>query len=695
MTELEQEIAHLQELQAKHRKNIYRLEGQLARYGIKRPLDLLNELEFEQEQLRQVEERLATLVKTAKVPAAPTESKKVERKEKPAVRGGLPIWGLGGIALAAALVIIGVAIFLAIREGEPTVTPVPVVQATAPTATITILATATDTLEPPTSTPVPKPSDTPTPKLTPKPIDTLTPTDTPHPTPTPTDTATPAPTPVPSLSGRVTDAATGQGVGGARIEVQLAGHRWRWDYSATTASDGSYAIFGLPTGDYKVRVSALGYAREYYDNVTPSSEARIVHVTAPYETPGIDFDLTEGGSISGYIYQSDGVTPISGARVLVRPGKHGFDEGFQATTNSTGYYRVDGLSLGNYKVTAEAKGYAGRKYYGGIYGWDDATDVKVNPPDTTSNINIYLDLAGSISGFVYKSDGVTPIPDVELIADITTEDFEGIGSRSNEDGRYIIQGLPQGHYAVRVAEYIPNWHAGEFYDSKYTWGTADKVAVTAGSDTSNINFTLGEGGIITGHVFDEETREPISDIQLFAYLPDGDRVTPLPWTSYDGSYKYLLRPGSYLIKAGIGFAQAHGYKYAPEWYDNSYDMNNATLVNVTLHNETAGIDIYLTKAGSISGHVYEEDGVTSIAGASVYAFPMTGDHPGEGANTGPDGSYTIGGLPSGTYRVQVTASGHPSQFYSHAAEEVSATEVTVKAPNDTPGIDFALSPVSK
>jgi len=71
-----------------------------------------------------------------------------------------------------------------------------------------------------------------------------------------------------------------------------------WDYSTTTASDGSYAIFGLPTGDYVVRVIASGYAREYYDNVAPSREAAIVSVTAQSETAGINFNLTEDGLIS-------------------------------------------------------------------------------------------------------------------------------------------------------------------------------------------------------------------------------------------------------------------------------------------------------------------------------------------------------------------------------------------------------------
>nr|NIO68381.1 hypothetical protein [Anaerolineae bacterium] len=74
MTELEQEIAHLQELQAKHRQNIHTLEEMLANYGMERPLHLVNSLDFEQEQLRQVEERLTELAAQAGTEEAPADT---------------------------------------------------------------------------------------------------------------------------------------------------------------------------------------------------------------------------------------------------------------------------------------------------------------------------------------------------------------------------------------------------------------------------------------------------------------------------------------------------------------------------------------------------------------------------------------------------------------------------------------------
>jgi len=144
----------------------------------------------------------------------------------------------------------------------------------------------------------------------------------------------------------VTDAATGQGIAGATVEARLAAGLHGWDYSATTASDGSYAIFGLPTGDYVVRVIASGYAREYYDNVTLSREAKIIHVTALRETPGIDFDFTEGGSISGYVYDNGTGRAIERADILVYPSSEWSGNTFRTTIASDGSYVVENLALG-------------------------------------------------------------------------------------------------------------------------------------------------------------------------------------------------------------------------------------------------------------------------------------------------------------------------------------------------------------
>ena len=240
---------------------------------------------------------------------------------------------------------------------------------------------------------VPQPTATLSPTATPLPAKTPTATPTQTPTPRPTDTPMPTPTPAPSLSGRVTDAATGQGIPDALVEVQSPGlDPGVWNRWATTAWDGSYAIFEL-AGEYVARVTAPGYAREYYDNVVPSREAQVIRIASDHEMTGIDFDLTEDGSITGYVYQSDGITPINRVEVFVRPGGEESDHGLRTNTAPDGSYTIEGLALGQYTVRTGAPDWI-TQFYGGAYDWAFATEVAVTPPENTPNINVNLGRGG-------------------------------------------------------------------------------------------------------------------------------------------------------------------------------------------------------------------------------------------------------------------------------------------------------------
>jgi len=533
----------------------------------------------------------------------------------------------------------------------------------------------------------PQPTATLSPTATPLPAKTTTATPTQTPTPRPTDTPMPTPTPVPSLSGRVTDAATGQGIEGAMIEVSQSGVTG-WDYCAATGPDGRYALYELPVGDYRVRTTAPGYAREYWDNVTSSSEASLVTVSASVTTKDIDFVLTEGGSISGHVYQSDGITPIVGAEVRVCPSKYQEDDGFWATTDDEGAYKIEGLSLGSFKVEARVPGYNNYfRYYSEVengYGWWQSADVTVVPPANTPNIDIHLHIGASISGHVYQSDGITPLAHVHVNAEIAYG-IGGYDTDSDSDGYYILEGLPSGNFVVNVV--LPGF-AHRWYDSKPDKISADLITLAEGEALTGIDFALDIGAPVRGHVYNE-AGESMSGIHVSADV--GGHGVDNSYTDSSGAYELWLGTGDYYIR----YDPDNNPNFVPEWYNDTYRAEDADLVHVEAPHEVTGIDFYLARAGSISGHVYEADETTPIPSASVYAFPTTGSHPGAGANTGPDGSYTIVGLPSGYYRVQAIVSGHESQFYHSAADEASATAVTVNAPSDTPAIDFALSPASE
>lgn len=95
--------------------------------------------------------------------------------------------------------------------------------------------------------------------------------------------------------------------------------------------------------------------------------------------------------------------------------------------------------------------------------------------------------------------------------------------------------------------------------------------------------------------------------------------------------------------------------------------------------------------GSISGQVTAND-----SGAGLEGLPVTAGsrelriH--RTARTDEDGNYTVEGLPPGNYIVGVQARGtaYVGELYDDAHSPDEATQVTVTASTDTPGIDFGL-----
>jgi hypothetical protein len=165
-------------------------------------------------------------------------------------------------------------------------------------------------------------------------------------------------TPPPSLevTGRLTDATTGQPIAGAQLDLELGGHAVR----SITGDDGWFAFRALPQGSGllargpgTINVQRLGSTLIQVDLPVGALGAYLPVTGTAARTLSGPLD----GEIRGRLRDLGG-QPLSRQRIRVR-GRAGSGAGFRLAvlTDLDGSYRVEQLPAGAYRLKARAVGY--------------------------------------------------------------------------------------------------------------------------------------------------------------------------------------------------------------------------------------------------------------------------------------------------------------------------------------------------
>jgi len=454
----------------------------------------------------------------------------------------------------------------------------------------------------------------------------------------------------------------------------------------STGADGTYLIDGLPAGDsWTVYFSdpSGGYTAEWYDDAEDQGSATAVSVIAGSSTSGIDAVLAAAGGITGRVTDGAG-DPIDGVSVSAwLPGSS--VSASQGTTEADGTYSVGGLSTANYVLQFSAlDGLHQTEWYDDAADMGSATAVSVTAGSIVSGINAVLADAGMVAGHVTDVDG-NPLQGITVwVSDPMITSTVGQAS-TGSDGAYSVGALAEGSYAVRFYD-SSGTYTEELYDDQPWWerDTATLVTVTAGSVSSGIDAVMAETGSITGRVTDGTNG--IGNIEVTAYmlqssasdLPIGDA-----YTNANGTYTIAGPPGLIAGDYQVRFRDPSGV-FAEEWY--------ATPVTVVPGVATSGVDAVLAQetssTGSISGTVTEEGTGTPISSIVVWAYDLSGDWV-DYVSPSSDGTYSIGGLAPGDYKVEFTdramkLGDEPSgiyidEWYDDAANFDSADTISVVA----------------
>lgn len=230
------------------------------------------------------------------------------------------------------------------------------------------------------------------------------------------------------------------------------------DYSATTDSDGKFSFSNIVSGKYRMKISKTGYF--IYKKESLSITKNLSNKT---------YKIDPASSLYGKItYNSKGV---ANAYIYVYGAYQNEDVGYgSASTDNNGYYRINNLKSGSYKVRVITTQYAQK-----------VVDKTIDS-GKQETLNIPLSAAGSISGYIFDSETRLPLDSYGIKVKGSP-----IVAYTDDNGYYILDGLAPGRYKIYVSEslYKPMYYGGTEDATNATW-----ITVTANNDTGGRNFFL-------------------------------------------------------------------------------------------------------------------------------------------------------------------------------------------------------------
>ncbi len=466
-----------------------------------------------------------------------------------------------------------------------------------------------------------------------------------------------------------------------------------------TNSDGSYVIEGLATGNgsYAVFAEAEGYKGEFYDDATNLLQAKLLTVIEGQTVEGINLSLALGSAIAGHVVDANTASPIAKAAVIIySPTAPRFAPVRIVHTNGNGEY-VASVRPGSYYVAVEARGYH-KEFYDASRDLQNATLVTVVADQHTSGIDFKLDPLSAISGTVVDQNTKAPIAGAVVIAFPERSGRNPLGNpadlktplfgKTDSLGQYKISNVPSGKYFV-LAEARSYLH--EFWREASGLGNATPVEIPESGDVTGIDFTLEQGGAISGTVVSSSDGSPLGGAQVFVWSRASNAAAQSQ-TGRDGKYIVGgLLTGEYLV-----YVEARGFK--PQFYSGAETRAQATPVKVEAPNVTTGIDFKLEKLdvrrGAITGSIVSEADGNPIPAAFVLALPVDPGPPAFGF-TDRLGSYELKSLKPGRYIVLAWAPRFIGEFFDNVLNWHEATKLEVGAGRVTSGIDFKLAPTPR
>lgn len=448
-----------------------------------------------------------------------------------------------------------------------------------------------------------------------------------------------------------------------RAQVRLfATRESRGARTATSNLDGQYEFPDLPAG----RLRVLASKRGYFNNTVSSIEI------AEGERRDLDVRLAPWTALSGHVVDEYGEGLQGGSvqvmRVRYEAGRRRLVPfGPLRITDDRGAYRLWGLRPGQYIVSAavgavgsaDLPGYA-RSYFPGTPAAAEAQYVTLGDQEAVG-IDIALSRTSttSIRGRIYDATGQAASGGrVQLIPSQRSASAAAVpvGARLFPDGVFEFPNVAPGQYVVQVDRGRKNpWTEGEF----------GALPVTVGDvEVTNLTLRTSRGSSITGRfIFDTADASKTPSARVI-------RLTPVPLdpdlSTEDPAAANIHRDWTFELD-GINGPRRLQLLRAPDGWAlkailvDGIDVTDRPLDFGRADQSLSGVEVVLTDRINTVAGMISDDQARPISGAYVIVYSVDRDQwYGDSRFLGrtvsaQDGTFTLDGLPFGTYHAAAVA----------------------------------------
>lgn len=387
------------------------------------------------------------------------------------------------------------------------------------------------------------------------------------------------------------------------------------------------------------------------------------------------------GTITGHI--TVGGKPVQGVTVVLRPLSEGPERKAvgRATTDSEGRFQITGVAAGRYQLMPLAPALVSP--VGRIGFREQGKSVSLAEGETVEDIDFALVRGGVITGRVTDSDGRPIINEGVRLAPAEQPNnrrepffFNPFMFRTDDRGIYRIYGIPPGRYLVSIGEESRGgvvrmgfgrrgFYTRTFHPSATDEAKATIIEVTEGSEATGVDITAGRQSqtySASGQVVDADTGKAVPNVTIgYGALVDGERRMNAfgigERTDAEGHFRLQgVLPGRYAAFASPD--SQNGFYSVPVPFEIS-------------EGDVSGLVIKVRPGASISGIVViegtsERSVLARLSQLRVAYWPvgetLSTPNFGEGERVNPDGTFRIGGLRPGKFKLMLGGWPRPKGF---------------------------------